>query len=42
MSPWMTSSLTRLGRWLVRKTRQVQHNMSIVEYLAGEEYKPKA
>ena len=28
MSPWVTRSLTRLGRWLVRKTRQVLHNMS--------------
>ena len=25
---WVTRSLTRLGRWLVCKTRQVQHNMS--------------
>ena len=28
MSPWVTRSLTRLGRWLIRKTRQVQHNVS--------------
>ena len=28
ISPWVTRSLTRLGRWLVRKTRQVLHNMS--------------
>ena len=28
MSPWVTGLLTRLGRWLTRKIRQVQHNTS--------------
>ena len=28
MSPWVTRSLTQLGRWLIRKIRQVQHNVS--------------
>ena len=36
MTPWVTRSLTRLGHWLIRKTCQVQHNMSQLE-----EYKPK-
>ena len=28
VSPWVSRSLTRLGYWLVLKTRQVQHHMS--------------
>ena len=39
---WVTRSIARFIRWLIRKTRQVQHNMSHCGILAGEENKPKA
>ena len=41
MSLWVARLLPRLGRWLIRKLRQVQHHMSHCG-AAGEEDRPKA
>ena len=42
MSPWVTGSLTRLGRWLIRKIRQFQHNMSHCGVLSWTRVQAKA
>ena len=42
VSPWVTSPLTRLGRWLVRNTRQVQHNMSYRGVLSWKRIQAKS
>ena len=41
MPLWVTKSITRFSRRLIRETRPVQQKCPIVEYSAGEENKPK-
>ena len=42
MSPWVTRLLTRLGHWLIRKIRQVQHDMSHCGVLGWRRVKAKS